>query len=607
MTDTESGRALTKVPTNYNGSSRLRWRRPGPSLWPIGIVPAIFLVAFFILPVLLILYESISPLIHFAEYERALGFDPNLSALKTSIYVSGLTTVVTCLVGTVVVYTLNCVGRGLRAIVFFLLLLPFASGGELARVVAWIILFSPSSPIGRLLEDAGIVETNTSLVPGLAAVVVTMVNILLPFYVFTVYAATRRIDRRLLRAANGLGASNWQASLSIYVPLALPAVAAGSLIVFVVSLGYYATPTIMGGTTTVTLPTLIADQIMALGDWPQGSALGVLLLAVALVTLGLLARFGGLGVLYQSPRGRDRGKAPGRGWVKELWQRVIFSAATHRVLTGLTRNRQLSVVWSRMHVLCTLIVMVFLILPTIVILGASVTSRTILSFPPHGFSVRWYQTLLSDRSWVTGWSNSLVIAAAVSLIATALGLGAAVFLSRSSSRLRGWLFVLALLPMIMPTVVVALGLFFESNVIGIAYSRIGIVIGHVVFAIPFAVIVLSAALSEFDWSVDRAARGLGANLRQRLTQILLPLLFPALLSAALFTFMISFTEVIYSLLMSSTSITTLPVVMWRGLNYDLNPTVAAAGGMLSAVCALGLCLVAVLRRFLSRGGTQRGS
>jgi putative spermidine/putrescine transport system permease protein len=144
-----------------------------------------------------------------------------------------------------------------------------------------------------------------------------------------------------------------------------------------------------------------------------------------------------------------------------------------------------------------------------------------------------------------------------------------------------------LMPLIMPTVVTALGLQFLLMKLGIAYTKWGIVAGHAVFALPYAVIVLTAAMQALDWQVVRAAESAGAGAFARFRDVVFPLLAPAAYTAFGFCFIVSFAEFTLAFLMHTVTLTTLPVELWDGITFSTSPTSAAASG----VIVLGIGLV----------------
>lgn len=589
-------------------STRSPRRRPRARVrveW-LGLIPAIFLLAFFVVPIVYMVYLSLFSAQGFSvgEYTEAFGVGANRRGLVASLKVCVYATLITALLGAVLLAALELWPSWGRRLVLGALLLPFVASGELVRIVAWFVLLAPDGLASRLLAFLGFIEKGSSLIPSTAAVVLALVHILLPFYVFTVYAATRRIDKRVVRAGVSLGASPLQAVLTAYVPLAVPAMTAGSLIVFVIALGYYATPAALGGSDTVVLPILIQNQVQQVGDWPQAAALGTILLLLALAVLLVLFRWAGLDVLYTSVAA-PKAKRKRTSRFLHAWLHLVFATSGRRPdRPRRPRYRGAAVIGHVVLGVSASAVLCYLAAPLVVVLGASVNRSSLIGFPPKQLSLHWYEQFGSEGQWMPAFTNSMIIGIACAAVSVLLGLCCALVLNRGTQRMRTPLLILVILPMVTPWVVVALGMFFEANKLGTAYTLAGIVLGHVVLALPFTVIVIASALSGFDWNLDRAAQSSGATLQMRLRHVLLPLLRPALISALLFAFIMSLSEVVFALLMSSVRMTTLPVVMWQGLTYSVTPVVAAAGGVLTVVCLVTLGFDAGFRT-LSRFITAR--
>jgi ABC-type spermidine/putrescine transport system permease subunit II len=153
-----------------------------------------------------------------------------------------------------------------------------------------------------------------------------------------------------------------------------------------------------------------------------------------------------------------------------------------------------------------------------------------------------------------------------------------------------------LLPMLMPHVVTALGLFFVTIAVGQAFTERALVIAYTLFALPTSVIVMTASLQGFDWDLDRAAQSLGAGWSQRLRHVLVPLLRPAVLVSLLFAFLTSYTELIFALLMQTVTLTTVPVKMWTGILYGISPAIAAAAGLMVVATGAAFAVSALIRR-----------
>ena len=187
-------------------------------------------------------------------------------------------------------YFLSQVPKKLVGIFMITVLLPFWTS-LLVRTYAWLVLLQKKGMINNFAIDMGIWETPIKLAHNLNGTLVGMIHIMLPFMVLPLYAAMQRIDRQTMQAASNLGATPIQAFWQIFVPLSLPGVAAGSLIVFILCLGFYVTPAVLGGGKVIMVSMQITAILEDQFNWGAASALGVVLLVTTFIFLLLASRF----------------------------------------------------------------------------------------------------------------------------------------------------------------------------------------------------------------------------------------------------------------------------------------------------------------------------
>lgn len=180
-------------------------------------------------------------------------------------------------------FAMSVAGPRLRLVLILCVLVPFWVSG-VVRTLAWVILLQDSGVINRALVALGFEKVR--LIRTQLGVTIGMTQVLLPFMIMPLYAVMRGIDLRLLHAARSLGAHPVKTFFQIYLPLSLPGVFAGATIVFILALGFYITPLLLGGPRSTMLSTLIQQQVLSLLNWGRGGAMGVVLL---LATFGLLA------------------------------------------------------------------------------------------------------------------------------------------------------------------------------------------------------------------------------------------------------------------------------------------------------------------------------
>jgi putative spermidine/putrescine transport system permease protein len=237
----------------------------------------------------------------------------------------------------------------------------------------------------------------------------------------------------------------------------------------------------------------------------------------------------------------------------------------------------------------------YLLAPTLVIVPMSFTEAEILSFPPQGLSLQWYEHMLTDHQWATAMVNSLIVAVLTAALATVLGTLAALGLSRGRFPGRSLVNGLVLSPLIVPVVVIAIGMFGLFVQWKISGSVLGLVLAHTALALPFVVVNVGTSLQTMDRNLELAAANLGANPRRSFMHITLPIILPGVVAGAIFAFITSWDEVVVAIFMTSARFRTLPVEMWEQVRQVVDPTVAAVSTTLLVVTT-GLLLVLVFVR-----------
>ena len=240
-------------------------------------------------------------------------------------------------------------------------------------------------------------------------------------------------------------------------------------------------------------------------------------------------------------------------------------------------------------------VLLFLLLPIAVVLPVSLTDQRYLSLPQHGLSLRYYENLLHSADWQSSIWQSLLIACVAAAIAVALGTLCAIGCWRMGTRWARAVQALMLIPIVVPTIVYALGLYRFYAKLGLLDTLLGVVLAHAVTAIPYVVVIVATALTGVDARLEQAARSLGAGPWQAMRRVLLPLLRPAMLSGALFAFVHSWDELVIVLFIAGRHVFTLPRRMWDGINDKLDPTLAAVAVLLMVLSAALLFLDLWLR------------
>jgi putative spermidine/putrescine transport system permease protein len=258
---------------------------------------------------------------------------------------------------------------------------------------------------------------------------------------------------------------------------------------------------------------------------------------------------------------------------------VIRSLAAQRLLTAIV-----------------VAVCVYLVLPTVAVVPVSFTQTDFIIFPPKGLSLRWYGVFIGQGTWRNATLTSIVVATLSAGVATVIGTLAALGLNRLSGARARIVIWLILLPMVVPSIILAVAFYSAFARLGIVGTKFGLVVAHVILTLPFVVINVSAVIQKMDWRMVDAARSLGATPLQAFRKVTLPVIFPGVVAGAVFAFLTSFDEVVVALFVSGIDSVTLPVQMWNGIRFEISPAVAAASSILLALSILILSIVAILRR-----------
>jgi putative spermidine/putrescine transport system permease protein len=239
----------------------------------------------------------------------------------------------------------------------------------------------------------------------------------------------------------------------------------------------------------------------------------------------------------------------------------------------------------------SVLVYVFLLAPLVVVVAASFNSADFLSFPPSGFSLRWYQSLWESEVWGESFRLSLTVMAVVTPLALLIGTLAAYALIRYSFRGKGLIMTLIMAPMVMPQIVLGIALLTYFSALGLLDSLVGLVLGHLVVTLPFAVRLVSISVHNLDPALERAAQNLGATPLQIFRLVTLPLLRPGLVAGAIFAAILSFGELAVTLLIAGARTTTLPLRIFNYTEYNFDPTINAVSTifvLLALVLIIGL-------------------
>ena len=467
-------------------------------------------------------------------------------------------TLAALLVGYPTAYALTKV-RGRRLVVAcYLVIFSPLLVSLVVRVYGWILILSENGVINQGLRAVGLIQTPLKLIYNDVGVTIALVHILLPFMVFPILSVLLQFDHTLREAAADLGANRLRTFIRVVLPMSLPGVVAGAQITFTLAISAFVTPELLGGGTVQVLSRAIWFNVVDV-NWPLAAVEAIVLLALALITLAffdLVAR----SLRAMRPTGVPRPRPAEPMGLIEL----VFRS-------GL------------------IVVLAFILSPLVFVFVNSFNGSDFNSFPPQGFSLRWYKFVLGYVPFREGMTNSLLIAAATTAVAIPAGMLAALAIARGRIRLRGILNAFFLAPLVIPRVAIGIAVFILLIRLHFFGTTASLVLVHAMLALPFAIALLAASLVNVNRTLEEAAMDLGAGPLRTFWSVTLPQIRAGLIIAAVFAFITSFDETEASIFLVRPSNLTLPVQMFLYLEQYQNPTLAALSTLL-----VGLTVVLVV-------------
>ena len=241
-------------------------------------------------------------------------------------------------------------------------------------------------------------------------------------------------------------------------------------------------------------------------------------------------------------------------------------------------------------------VLFFLILPTLIVIPISFSGASFLEFPPKSFSLRWYEAYFSSPEWMSGTKTSLIAAVITTIIATPLGTLCAYGLHCSTPRVRNTLQILVIMPIVVPVILIAVGVFSLYAKLGLNYTLTGIIIAHTALALPFVIVTVMSGLQNYDFDQELAARSMGASRAVALWTITVPQVKFSIQTGAFLDFITSLDKDVISMMVSGGDNATITRRMFNTMRDHLDPTIAAISTCLIVVSVTALIGVQLIGR-----------
>ncbi|TIW00545.1 MAG: ABC transporter permease, partial [Mesorhizobium sp.] len=232
------------------------------------------------------------------------------------------------------------------------------------------------------------------------------------------------------------------------------------------------------------------------------------------------------------------------------------------------------------------LILFFLILPTLIVIPISFGSAPYIEFPPSGLTLKWYGEFFSDPDWIAATLFSLRIAFFTTISATIIGTLAAVGLVRGDFPGKSLVFALALSPLIVPTIIVAIALYLSFAPLHLTGTFFGFLLAHTMLAVPYVVISVSAALQRFDPILEMAALNCGAGRGRAFFAIVLPQIMPGVIAGAVFAFVSSFDEATVAFFISGIDGKTITKKLFEDIDFNLTPVIAVVSTIIVTITIL---------------------
>ena len=241
------------------------------------------------------------------------------------------------------------------------------------------------------------------------------------------------------------------------------------------------------------------------------------------------------------------------------------------------------------------LVLLYLILPVLIIVPMSFSSARFLTFPPPSLSLRWYQEYVGNPAWMQATRVTLTVAGLTVLIATPVGVAAAYAITNSSLRVMRLIHLTLMLPLVVPIIIVAVGIFFVFARVGLTATLSGLVLANVMLGLPYVITSVVAGLQSFDATQEMVARSLGMNRFRSFLVVTLPQIKASVLTGAIFAFISALDETVVGLFISGGQYQPLTKRMFTSLRDEIDPTIAAISTLMTAVSFM-LVLLASTRQ-----------
>jgi putative spermidine/putrescine transport system permease protein len=589
--------------------------------WGLFALPAAaFVLGVYILSLALLIIRS------FTERDGEVGIGVYVDMLASSgfqgvlvntVVLALIAAVLSVAIGYPIAYTIARSRGFLRGFLFICVLTPYLTS-ILIRTFSWQVVLGQQGLINSLLTSVGLPKAD--LIYNSIATTIGLVHSQLPLVVLILVPVIQRVDPSRMLAARSLGAGPAESFFRVFLPATRSGIQVTFILALVYSAGSFAVPALLGGNSGRMLGSFIHGAIEEQANYSVAAAASVVLGLVVFLILLLftaLSRQKIQNVVAPQIAAAPAATAIADGSETEALTVVAPPAKKVRATTSLparavmvfaqaldrTRLSYLKGVGTGVSILLAVLILI----PQLLAIPISFSGARALIFPPQTWSTTWYARFF-EPTWLDPTIISFRVGIITALVATALGMLAAIGVSRTASKLlRGGITPFLLIPLIFPAVVAAGAFFIAFLKVGLIDTQTGIILAHVAITLPQAFIITLAGMQTLDPDYERAAASLGAGRARIVRRILIPLLSGQILASLFLTFITSFDESTIAIFLSGVSTKTLPRRIYEALAVQTDPTVGVVAVLFMALVAvIGIAWVITrrVRRKITQGRNQ---
>lgn len=465
--------------------------------------------------------------------------------------------------------------RGMKQVAVMLVVIPLWIS-LLMRVFAWRVILGENGAINSLLVSLGILsEPSDAFLYTRFAVVLTLAYMAIPYVFVSSFTALERVPESLLEASRDAGANRFQTFRNVVWPLSRQGLAIGFSLAFLLAVGDYVSPSMVGGLNGTMLGMVIASQFGMAGNWPLGAAQAVILMLAVALILAVIAYLG-----------RSKG----------IIQAVDSGAGATLKRAATLRGRIGQVLLK----LAVTLPYLFLYAPLVVTLVFSFNDSRVQTFPLTGFTLQWYRELWTNTALIEAFQRTLFVAVLSTAAGTVIGVAFALILAYRVRAFGNVLQLALAVPVAIPGIVLGISLAIVAQFSGLPQGLPRVIVGHLSFVMPVIMLIVLTRLRALDPSFVEASLDLGATRMKTLLHVLLPMIRSAIIGGAMLGFTLSVDEVIVTLFLTGTE-PTLPVYVWNQMRFGFTPSINAIFTLIGLISvAFVLCGLWVINRTNAR-------